>query len=285
MIEISLLEQLAGFARYGTLSETARQLHTSQPALTRAMKKLETELGVSLFYRQKNRLELNETGLFAAHYADRILTENRNFVLQTRRFDRSLHTISIGYCAPLPQAVLTPVMNNVFDETTISADMKDDGDFQDRLLDGTYQLAVTHFPLEEEPFFCKKCGHESLFLSVSPNSKLASLSEIHLKEIDGISILLLTRIGFWADIPKQKMPSSHFLLQIEQESFSELAHHSDYPCFASDYYIRRGQAVPGKINLPIADPECHTDYYLSCLKENAGKYETLFQQVTEQTIF
>lgn len=29
MIETSLLEQLAGFATYGTLSETARQLHTS----------------------------------------------------------------------------------------------------------------------------------------------------------------------------------------------------------------------------------------------------------------
>ena len=38
MIEIYLLEQLAGFARYGTLSETAAHLHTSQPALTRSMK-------------------------------------------------------------------------------------------------------------------------------------------------------------------------------------------------------------------------------------------------------
>ena len=81
------------------------------------------------------------------------------------------------------------------------------------------------------------------------------------------------------------MPDSHFLLQIEQESFSELAHHSDYPSFASDYYIRRGQSVPGKINVPIADPQCHTDYYLSCLKENAEKYKTLFGRISEKTIY
>ena len=81
------------------------------------------------------------------------------------------------------------------------------------------------------------------------------------------------------------MPDSHFLLQIEQESFSELVHHSDYPSFASDYYIRRGQGVPGKINVPIADSECHTDYYLSCLKENAEKYKTLFRRISSKTIY
>lgn len=285
MIETSLLEQLAGFATYGTLSETARKLHTSQPALTRSMKKLEAQLGVTLFRRSKNRLELNETGQLAARHAIRLLQENKEFVDHIRAFDRRLHTISIGYCAPVPQAVLTPIMNTVFNEMTISADMKDDTDFSDRLLDDTYQLAVTHFPLSPENFYCKKCGHEDLYLSLSPTSPFAASQEIHLEDMDGTSILLLCNIGFWASIPRRKMPSSHFLLQIEQESFSELAHHSDYPCFASDYYIRRGQAVPGKINVPIADSECHTDYYLSCLKENAGKYGPLFKQITETTIF
>ena len=41
MIEIYLLEQLEAFARCGTLSAAAEELHLSQPALTRSMKKLE----------------------------------------------------------------------------------------------------------------------------------------------------------------------------------------------------------------------------------------------------
>ena len=68
MIEIRLLEQLAAFAEYGTLSMAAEKLHTSQPALTRSMKKLEDELGIDLFIRSKNHLELNETGRKAAEY-------------------------------------------------------------------------------------------------------------------------------------------------------------------------------------------------------------------------
>ena len=39
MIEIYLLEQLEAFARCGTLSAAAEELHLSQPALTRSMKK------------------------------------------------------------------------------------------------------------------------------------------------------------------------------------------------------------------------------------------------------
>ena len=51
MIETNLLAQFAAFADAGTLTRAAEKLHTSQPALTRAMKKLELELGVPLFVR------------------------------------------------------------------------------------------------------------------------------------------------------------------------------------------------------------------------------------------
>ena len=46
MIEIYLLEQLAAVAEHGTLIKAAEALYLSQPALSRSMKKLETQLGV-----------------------------------------------------------------------------------------------------------------------------------------------------------------------------------------------------------------------------------------------
>ena len=65
MIEIHLFKQLAAFADCGTLSAAAEQLHISQPALSRSMQRLEAELQVTLFTRQKNRIELNECGRMA----------------------------------------------------------------------------------------------------------------------------------------------------------------------------------------------------------------------------
>ena len=56
MIDNYLLEELVAFKKYGTLAAAADQLGLSQPALTRGMKKLETELEVQLFNRGANRI-------------------------------------------------------------------------------------------------------------------------------------------------------------------------------------------------------------------------------------
>ena len=284
MIEIRLLEQLDAFAKCKTLSAAAELLHTSQPALTRSMKKLEADLGVSLFIRSKNHIFLNETGQRAAEYASQVLAAARDFETKVRAYDRSLHTLSIGFCAPVPQTVLTPIVNSVFEGITISADMMDDRTFTDRLKDRTYQLAVLHQKPDSDLFYSKKCGHEDLYISVHPGNPLAFYPKVHLKDLDGLSILLLSRIGFWANMHREKTPHAHYLLQIEPDSFSELAANSSYPVFSSSYYIRRGNSIPGRINIPIADPECHTDFYLTCLKTDKEKYAALFRQITEWTI-
>ena len=284
MTDNSLLMALDAFATYGTLSAAAEKLHTSQPALTRSMKKLEEELGVSLFIRSKNHLELNDTGLHAAEYARQALSANRDFEIKVRAYDRSLNTISIGFCAPVPQTVFTPILNSVFEGMTISADMTDDIHFLEKLTDGTYQLAVVHEEPIDSVFYYKKCGHEDLFVSLDPSNPLTFYPEIHLKDLDGLSILLLQRIGFWSRMHREKTPNSNYLVQVEFDSLQELSKGSTYPAFASSYYIKRGEVHPGKVNIPIVDPECHTDYFLVCLQENASKYEKLFSRVNDKTI-
>ena len=285
MIDIHVLQQLVAFADYGTLSAAAEKLHTSQPALTRSMYKLEEELGVILFIRSKNRLYLNETGIRAAEYARRVLNSERDFESQVKAFDRSLHTLSVGFCAPVPQEVLTPILNTVFEGMTLSSDMKDDASFPDALRQGVYQLAVTHFQPEGNEFHWKKCGHEDLFISVIPSNPLTFYPEIHLSDLDGLSILLFSNIGFWANVHRSKTPNTKYLLQVERSSFTELAAGSEYPVFASSYFIRRGDSVPGRINIPIADPECHTDFYLVCLDRDKKKFKRLFDSIHDQTVY
>ena len=62
MFELYELRQLITFAETGTLSEAAEILHLSQPALSRNMKKLEEDLGLTLFERPKKKLSLNKNG-------------------------------------------------------------------------------------------------------------------------------------------------------------------------------------------------------------------------------
>ena len=73
MIELEQLKQLIAFAKYGTLSKVAEELYISQPALSRSIQKLEKTLGVELFDRKKNKMELNENGKTVIQYAEKIL--------------------------------------------------------------------------------------------------------------------------------------------------------------------------------------------------------------------
>lgn len=285
MIEIRLLEELDAFARTGTLSAAAEELHTSQPALTRSMRKLEDDLNVSLFNRGKNRLELNETGKVASEYAAHVLREDRYFEEKVISYDRSLHTINIGYCAPVPQSVLTPLINSIFDGITISADMMDDKDFLKKVEQRTYQLAVTHFEPSDDMFYYKKIGHEDLFISLMPSDPMTFYPELHLSDLSGLTMLLYSRIGFWMNHTHSKTPDTRYLVQIDRSAFEELAQQTGYPCFSSSYYIRRGHSVPGRINMKVPDSECHTDYFLVCLKEEKSRFRKLFETVNEKTIY
>ena len=284
MIDIYMMEQLKTFAECGTLSAAAEILNTSQPSLTRSMKRMEDELGVSLFTRTKNHLGLTETGKMAAAYAAQLLSVSQEFESRVRAYDRSLHTLAIGFCAPVPQTVLTPIINNTFDGMTISADMADDAGFLDKIKKGIYQLAVVHEKPIDPCFTYVKCGHEALYISLKTGNPLSFYPEVHLKDLNGLTILLLSRIGFWSKVHRDKTPDSKYLLQVEDDSFFELASNSDYPIFSSSYFINRGEVFPDRINIPIADSECCADYYLVCLASEKNRYEPLFKHIRKDTI-
>jgi len=101
---------------------------------------------------------------------------------------------------------------------------------------------------------------------------------------NGLTILLLSRIGFWSKVHRDKTPDSKYLLQVKDDSFFELASNSDYPIFSSSYFINRGEVFSDRINIPIADPECSADYYLVCLASEKNRYEPLFKHIHKDTI-
>ena len=80
MLELYDLEKLVTFKSEGTLVAASEKLLISQPALSRSMRKLEDEIGVELFTRSKNRMELNENGLLAAELAEKLLGEAASLI-------------------------------------------------------------------------------------------------------------------------------------------------------------------------------------------------------------
>lgn len=73
MVDLKRIETFLYAAETSSLSEAAKQLHLSQPAVSHQIKLLEQELGTALFIRTNTGLQLTEAGRLLLPWARRLL--------------------------------------------------------------------------------------------------------------------------------------------------------------------------------------------------------------------
>ena len=278
MVEIYLLEQLAAFHRCGTLSAAAEELHITQPSLSRSMQKLEDVLGVKLFDRSRNRITLNRTGEMAAGYAEGILQSEKVMEQSIRNYDQSLHTVSLGFCAPGPQILILPGASARFEGMAVSARMERDDALLEGLHSHRYNCVFLSHPVEEEGMFCKEYLSEHLYLSVPQNHPAATRSSIAFSEMDGQSFLMYKQVGIWEAVVRKMMPKASFFPQEQLEALGELEACSSLPSFVSDISrenldVRKN----GRVAVPFSDPEAEISYYMVCREENKNRFLPLLR--------
>ncbi|MBR1930304.1 MAG: LysR family transcriptional regulator [Lachnospiraceae bacterium] len=264
MIEIYLLEQLHAVQEYGTLSAAAEHLHLAQPSVSRSMQKLEALLGVALFERRKNRIVLNDTGKLAADYARRILESEAEMEQHVKAFDHSLHTLTIGSCAPGPLIALSPA-TALLPNITVSSEVESEEKLIEGLRKSEYGMIILAHPLEEPDFYCTEYMTEHLYVTVNHFHPAAACESVSFADMDGQNFIMYAHVGYWDDIVRSKMPHARFLLQQDIDAVGELARSSDLPSFATDVTLR---TVPSRQNIrkciPFSDPESHVTFYIIC---------------------
>ena len=279
MIELYELRQFAAFADCGTLVEAAEILHLSQPALSRNMKKLEEELGVPLFSRRKNKLELNENGKYALALARELLADAEALAQKIQSFDRKKRTIALGVCSPAPSWLITPLLNSLYPGRMIQSETAEEAVLLAGLANGTYQLIVLSRDVQDAAYISKPCGRETLMFALPRGHRYARRKSLSFAEMNGENMLLMNDIGFWNFVQTEKMKDSRFLTQSDRFSFSELLRASSLPSFTTDLAKKYLKLGDGRIEVPISDPEAVVYYHLMCKKEAQAEYRPLFSAV------
>ena len=280
MFEIVQLEQLLCIHKCGTVSKAAEELHLSQSAVSRSIQKLESDLQVSLFTRQKNKIELNENGKLAVDLAAKLLDQAYAMTTQLRNYDRSQRTISIGSCAPAPLWEIPPMLSDIHTEMTISSEIKDTETLLQGLNNDLFHMIVLPYPIESEKYICTRFGEEHLYFSLPPAHPMSSSKSLRFKDLNGETMLLRSRIGFWQNIHDTIMPDTHFLVQ-EWFAFDELVKSSALPSFTSDLVMKRSGMPSNRIAVPITDEEASVTYYCVHKPKHHRLFHEFFQQLAK----
>ena len=72
-MDIRTMQYYLAVVREGTISAAAQALHVAQPSLSRQMKELEEELGVTLFVRGNRKITLTEEGMVLRKRAEEMV--------------------------------------------------------------------------------------------------------------------------------------------------------------------------------------------------------------------
>lgn len=99
-MELLQLHYFLVAAKYQHMTKAAEMLQIAQPALSQSIKRLESELGVTLFNRENRTIKLNETGKFLERELIPILAALDDLPSAVRaKYKQNSHTIHINILA------------------------------------------------------------------------------------------------------------------------------------------------------------------------------------------
>lgn len=282
MIENYLLEELVTFAKYGTVAKTAEVLGLTQPAVTHSMKKLEEDLGVTLFIRKPNKLYLSETGKYTAREAKKLIDDNLDFTKRVKQFEKDQTTLIVGVNAPGPGIVLRSLHDQ---NIQIVSDLVE-SNFENLLADHQVTCLLLNFPIEDRDITSTYLGTESMSVNLPAECNLTQYKELSFKMLKGKTILSPSPIGFWTKIYQDEIPDSKIIFQNESSEYSEILQYSVLPFFTTNLTSldsQWGLNLPNNRSVrPLKDEVAHQKFYACYLKQNKDRVQPLIEKLQDQ---
>ncbi|MBD1847863.1 LysR family transcriptional regulator [Cyanobacteria bacterium FACHB-63] len=188
-MELRQLRYFVVVAEELNFSHAAARLFVSQPALSRQIKKLEDELGITLFLRQAEGLKLTEAGGFFLERAKEIVQRSQ-FTVQTLKARRNSTEapLVVGYIPTILQSFLGDVLHRfglTHPQVPIRVQEMSPSDQAGALRDRAIDVAfMGNPPPELEAEFIVQCVKQVPIAAVIPSThRLVNQPSIDLAEL------------------------------------------------------------------------------------------------------
>lgn len=277
MIETYLLHGLVKIERLGSFTAAAKALFVSQPALSRAMRKLESELGVALFDRHGGRAALSPLGRMAAEHARGVLAALDGMSAAVREAERAMRVLRVGSIAPAPTWTLAPIFAQAFPgRDTEFRVMETEESLLRALDDGGIEAAVLLHVPPGPAWRGQMFLRERLGVMLPPVHPLARRKTLRFADLAGETFVVFGSIGFWMPLVRSKIPNAEFLEQGTLAATRRIVANSDLPAFHTAVSADRMPAPEGRIVIPIRDPDAMAAYNFVVKSERADAFAAVF---------
>jgi DNA-binding transcriptional LysR family regulator len=199
-MDLEALRWFRDVAGGATVTDTAARSHMTQPALSRALHRLERETGVPLFERDGRLLRLTPAGRAFKQHADAILSRyDRAMDEMADAADPDAGIVSLAFLRTLGTwLVPTLVRGYLVQHPRTRFELHQHGEqgLAEELLGGTAELVITSDDPGEQRIRWQRLLSEQLRLAVPPGHPLANRKRAGLAEVkDNVFIVLRPGYG------------------------------------------------------------------------------------------
>src|SRR5262249_13761986 len=185
-MELHPLRVFLTVATEKSFSRAAQKLLRTQPAISRAIQRLEREIGEKLIDRSAKDLLLTDTGLIVLDYArrfDSLQADLENALAELR--DKSAGRLSIGANESSTLYLLDHIENyrRKYPKIKVQIRRSLSSKIPAELLDGELELGILTYDPDDERLESKVIFQDHLAFIVSPDHKLAKRKEVSIEEL------------------------------------------------------------------------------------------------------
>lgn len=193
-MELRQLKAFIKIAEVNSFSLAAKELYTTQSALSQSLKKLEEEFGTTLFNRNNHNVCLTEAGMELLPYAKKTIEDSENCVYRMHDLkDMKCGTLNIGVTHSF-RIVTSDTVNiflKQFPNIKLNVVCKTNDELQSLLLHKEIDVALAFTPdITNDLIERHKLFEDHLCAVVAKGHALASKKKITLEEIAKYPLIL-----------------------------------------------------------------------------------------------
>jgi DNA-binding transcriptional LysR family regulator len=207
------LKYFCSACRCHSLTGAANEMFVTQPAVSLAIKELETEFGIILFNRQNNKLTLTNDGEAFYERAIYILQYCNEMQFEMNNHSQKIKALHLGI-PPILSSIFFPGMLDAFlalyPQANITLEEYGSVRACNMILDDKLDLALVNMEMYNIDRMDSCCLlHEKLVFCVAKNHPLAHKESIAAKDLDNENIILFNKDSVQNHLLKERFESSH----------------------------------------------------------------------------